>query len=85
VAAGKPIADDQVEDMVEEKQPLAHLDAWVKRFAGHVGKKGLVPDIKTLSALRKQQPTRKKRKSDCGCPSAIAAFMQAMCIWEIGR
>jgi hypothetical protein len=28
---------------------------------------------------------QEKRKSDCGWPSAIAAFMQATRIWEIGR
>ena len=53
--AGKPFADDQVEDAAKEKAPMAHFDAWAKRFAEHVGKKGIVPGTK--DAERSAQTT----------------------------
>jgi hypothetical protein len=55
--AGKPFAEDQVEDMAEEKRSLAHSDAWVKRFAGHVGKKGLVPSIREAERSARTRST----------------------------
>jgi multimeric flavodoxin WrbA len=39
---GKPFADDQVDDMMKEKKALAPFDKWVKDFAAHVAKKGVV-------------------------------------------
>jgi hypothetical protein len=53
--AGKPFADDQVEDMVKEQAPMAHFEEWVRRFAAHVEKKGVVPD--TEEAERSAQTT----------------------------
>ena len=44
--AGKPYADDQAEDMVKEKKPMALFDRWVADFTAHVEKKGRVPDVK---------------------------------------
>jgi hypothetical protein len=60
VAAGKPIADDQVEDMVEEKQPLAHFDAWMKRFAGQCRQERACAGHQ--DAERSAQTTTRKKK-----------------------
>lgn len=40
--AGKPFADDQVEDMIREKKSLAAFDKWVVAFFNYVQGKGLV-------------------------------------------
>jgi hypothetical protein len=41
--AGKPYADDQVEDMVTETAGMSAFDDWVQAFIAHVEKKGIVP------------------------------------------
>jgi hypothetical protein len=40
---GMPYADNQAEEMIHEPQIIRAFDAWVDRFAAHVGKKGKVP------------------------------------------
>ncbi|PHY14090.1 hypothetical protein CSW58_01525 [Caulobacter sp. B11] len=39
---GKPYADDQADDMIQEPQSLADFDVWVSRFVDHVTGKGAV-------------------------------------------
>jgi len=61
--AGKPYADDQVEDMAKERAGLDAFDDWVDAFVRHVGKKGIVPAIRqaergaqsTTNIARKKQ------------------------------
>src|SRR5262249_6842607 len=53
--AGKPFADDQVDDMADEKEGMAAFDHWVKAFIAHVEKKGVVPGSK--AAERSAQST----------------------------
>jgi hypothetical protein len=52
---GKPYADDQVDDMMKERQGIAAFDDWVRAFVAHVEKKGLVPG--TEEAERSAQTT----------------------------
>ena len=40
--AGKPFADDQVDNMMREADALQTFDQWVRDFAGHVAQKGVV-------------------------------------------
>lgn len=42
---GKPYADDQVEDMMAEKQSIKAFDAWASGFIRHVEKKGVVATV----------------------------------------
>jgi len=44
--AGKAYADDQVEDMVREKNGMAAFENWVSAFIDHVHKKGVIPGIR---------------------------------------
>lgn len=60
--AGKPYADDQVEDMMDEAAGTAAFDDWVNAFAIHVGKKGPVPDIKQ-AGHEAQRTTNQGRKN----------------------
>jgi multimeric flavodoxin WrbA len=53
--AGKPYADDQVEDMVREQEGMNAFDAWVQAFIAHIAGKGPLPDIK--AAERSAQST----------------------------
>src|SRR5436189_1792816 len=53
--AGKPYADDQADDMVQELDGMKTFDAWVKAFIDHVADKGPLPDIK--AAERSAQTT----------------------------
>jgi hypothetical protein len=48
--AGKPYADDQVEDMVKESKAMKAFDQWVQDFVAHVSGKGLVPGTKEAEA-----------------------------------
>jgi hypothetical protein len=43
--AGKPYADDQAEDMVQESSCMETFDEWVRAFEAHVKRKGPVPNI----------------------------------------
>ncbi len=58
--AGKPFADDQAEDMVKEKEPLAVFDRWCADFVAHVAGKGQVPGLK--EAERSAQSTTNQDK-----------------------
>jgi multimeric flavodoxin WrbA len=62
--AGKPYADDQVEDMVQEKKGMAAFDDWVKNFVTHVEQKGIVPG--TTEAERSAQSTTNQDKKKVG-------------------
>ncbi len=44
--AGRIYADDQVDDMVKEKEGMAAFDGWVRAFIDHVRAKGIVPGVK---------------------------------------
>ena len=59
--AGKPFADDQVEDMVKEKKALAAFDQWAEAFVAHVSNKGVVPGTK--EAERSAQTTTNRDKT----------------------
>jgi hypothetical protein len=58
--AGKPYADDQVDDMVRETEGMAAFDGWVRAFIAHVEKKGVVPG--TREAKRSAQTTTNQDK-----------------------
>jgi multimeric flavodoxin WrbA len=53
--AGKPYADDQVEDMVQEHNGMKAFENWAKAFTAHVAAKGAVPG--TEDAERSAQTT----------------------------
>ncbi len=59
--AGKPYADDQVEDMVKESKGMAAFEEWVRAFTAHVEKKGIVPGTK--EAERSAQTTTNQDKN----------------------
>ena len=59
--AGKPYADDQVEDMVKETKGMAAFEEWVRAFTAHVEKKGIVPGTK--EAERSAQTTTNQDKN----------------------
>jgi hypothetical protein len=61
--AGKPYADDQVEDMVKEKKAVAAFEDWVKAFAAHVGKKGVVPGTKEAERSARTTTNQGKMKT----------------------
>jgi multimeric flavodoxin WrbA len=44
--AGKPYADDQADDMMQEGEALKAFDDWVHAFIRHVEGKGPLPEIK---------------------------------------
>ena len=58
----KPYADDQVDDMVEEKKGMAAFDDWVGAFVAHVDKKGLVPGTKAAEASAQTTTNQDKKK-----------------------
>jgi hypothetical protein len=60
--AGKPYADDQAEDMVQEAKGMETFDEWVRDFEAHVKDKGPVPNIKQAerSAATTTNQDRKK-------------------------
>jgi multimeric flavodoxin WrbA len=60
--AGKPYADDQVEDMVKEKTAMAAFEGWVKHFVAHVQKKGVVPDTEDAERSAQTTTNREKKK-----------------------
>jgi multimeric flavodoxin WrbA len=60
--AGKPYADDQVDDMVAEKKSMADFDEWAAAFVAHVEKKGLVPGMK--EAERAAQSTTNRGRTE---------------------
>lgn len=60
--AGRPYADDQVDDMVREAQGMTAFDDWVRAFVNHVHTKGIVPGTK--EAERSAQTTTNKDKKE---------------------
>src|ERR1700743_808145 len=62
--AGKPYADDQVGDMVQEEKGVAVFKDWVHAFVAHVEKKGIVPGTK--DAERSAQTTTNKDNKKIG-------------------
>jgi hypothetical protein len=62
--AGKPYADDQVEDMVRESKAMGAFEDWVQAFVSHVEKKGIVPG--TEEAERSAQTTTNQDKKKIG-------------------
>lgn len=62
--AGKPYADDQVEDMVKEKEGMQAFENWVDAFILHVAGKGLVPNVK--EAERSAQTTTNQDRKKTG-------------------
>jgi hypothetical protein len=62
--AGKPYADDQVEDMVQETNGMSAFEEWVQAFVAHVEKKGIVPGTK--EAERSAQTTTNQDKKKVG-------------------
>jgi len=60
--AGKPFADDQVDDMVKEKSALKPFDKWVGDFASHVRKKGVVAKKADERAAETTTNTEKPKK-----------------------
>jgi multimeric flavodoxin WrbA len=58
--AGKPYADDQVEDMVQEDNGMAVFEDWVNAFVAHVERKGIVSGTK--QAERSAQTTTNQKK-----------------------
>lgn len=61
--AGKPFADDQVEDMVEERAGMEAFDDWVKAFITHVASKGLVPGTKEAERAAQSTTNQDRRKA----------------------
>jgi len=62
--AGKPYADDQVEDMVKEPTGMSAFEDWVRTFIAHVQKKGIVPGTK--EAERSAQTTTNQDRKKVG-------------------
>jgi multimeric flavodoxin WrbA len=60
--AGKPFADDQADDMVKDRKALAPFDKWVKDFAAHVTKKGIVAKPQDERAAATTTNTEKPKK-----------------------
>jgi hypothetical protein len=60
--AGKPYADDQVEDMVQESKGMAAFEEWVQAFISHVEKKGIVPGTKEAERLAQTTTDQDKKK-----------------------
>jgi hypothetical protein len=60
--AGKPYADDQVEDMVQESKGMAAFEEWVQAFISHVEKKGIVPGTKEAERSAKTTTNQDKKK-----------------------
>ena len=58
--AGRPYADDQVEDMAKEKKGTAAFDDWVAAFIAHVDKKGAVPGMKVADSSAKPADQKKR-------------------------
>lgn len=61
--AGKPYADDQVEDMVEEHAGMTAFDVWVKDFVTHVTVKGPVPGTKQAERAAQSTTNQDRRKA----------------------
>ena len=62
--AGKPYADDQAEDMVEDIPGMKAFEGWVKSFIAHVQTKGVVPG--TEEAERSAQTTTNQDRKKIG-------------------
>lgn len=60
--AGKPYADDQVDDMMEEKKGMAAFDDWVSAFVTHVERKGIVPGTRDAEASARTTTNQDKKK-----------------------
>jgi len=61
--AGKPYADDQVEDMVKEPAGMAAFDDWVQAFIAHVEQKGIVPGTKEAEVSAQTTTNQDKKKA----------------------
>lgn len=61
--AGKPFADDQVEDMVQERAGMEAFDDWVTAFVAHVTGKGLVPGTKQAERGAQSTTNQDHRKA----------------------
>jgi hypothetical protein len=62
--AGKPFADDQAGDMVEEKEGLANFDAWVGDFVKHVETKGRISSAVDERAAASTTNTDKPQREE---------------------
>jgi hypothetical protein len=60
--AGKPYADDQVEDMVKEKKGIAAFEDWVSAFVAHVDEKGVVPGTEHAERSARTTTNQDKKK-----------------------
>jgi hypothetical protein len=61
--AGKPYADDQVEDMVQEPAGMEAFEGWVRDFVAHVIAKGLVPGTKEAERAAQSTTNQQHRKT----------------------
>jgi len=61
--AGKPYADDQASDMVEEQNAMNSFDNWVRGFVAHVKDKGPVPRIKEAERLAATTTNQDRKKT----------------------
>jgi hypothetical protein len=61
--AGRPFADDQVEDMVEETKGMKAFDHWVQDFVAHVSGKGAVPGTKEAERSAQSTTNQDRRKA----------------------
>jgi multimeric flavodoxin WrbA len=60
--AGRPYADDQVDDMVHEAEGMATFDDWVRAFVTHVERKGIVPGSKEAERSARTTTNQDKKK-----------------------
>jgi hypothetical protein len=60
--AGKPFADDQADDMMQEDKALASFDRWAAAFAAHVAGKGAVAKPQDERAARTTTNTDRPKK-----------------------
>jgi len=61
--AGKPYADDQVEDMMQEQKGIKAFDGWIQAFVKHVAAKGLVPGIEEAERSAQTTTNRDRKKA----------------------
>ena len=61
--AGKPYADDQVDDMVKEPAGMAAFDDWVRAFIAYVEQKGIVPGTKEAEVSAQTTTNQDKKKA----------------------
>lgn len=60
---GKPYADDQAGDMVEEEKGMAAFGSWVDAFIAHVATKGAVPGTEEAERSARTTTNQDKEKA----------------------